>query len=204
MIIYLGAGLVITLGVFRMISAILGGKKNFSPIGACINVFLFTIAVLMPFQYMIGVVLFGFGVLFMLSICFDAKLWMKLVATAAVFIALIGSKIGISFINLNVEGLALYVIAAFVFFAVSSIAVDIRMLLDKRSTHCQVLDLHVKIEEEKNKLISGFQEEINGIKNYTVQHLNNTLMCLDLYKLADAEASVKDLIERNRTEDTEA
>ena len=198
MIIYFAAGFILTFGVLRMNTAILGSKKTHDRLGALINVFVYVIAVFLPFNYFIGIVLFGLGALFLLSISFEASYLMRILATAATFAVLMASRLGLDFAGLHIEGLVLFILTALIFFAASSIALDIRVFIDNRSRHNQIQDMQEQFEEEKNKLTSNFQRESDGLKNYTVQHLISTLKFLELYKLADVETSIKDLIARNR------
>ena len=204
MIIYFASGLVLTYGIMRMFVAVMGGNKTHDRLGSLINVFVYVIAVYLPFNYIIGVVLFGLGALFLLSISFEASFLMRLLATIATFAVLIAARAGLSFADRHIEGLVLFVITALVFFAASSFALDIRMLIDKKGRLDQIQDIQDKYEEEKNKLTAKFQTETNGLKNYTVQHLKNALSFLEVYKLADVEASIKDLIARNKTDKTDS
>ena len=199
MILYFVAVLILTYGVLRMFTAVLGNNKTHDRIGTLINVFFYVAAVFLPFNYIVGVVLFGLGVLFMLSISFEASILMRLLATFATFAFLIVVRVGLSFANQHIEGIVLFILAALVFFAISSFAVDIRVHIDNKSRRKHVQNMQEKIEEEKIKMASKYRLEANGLKNYTTQHLENTLKLLDLYKLADVEASIKDLIARNRT-----
>ena len=203
MILYFASGLIITYGIYRIFVIALGGGKTHDRLGALINVFFYVIAVFLPFNYIIGVVLFGLGVLFMLSISFEASIPRRLAATAATFAVLIAVRLSLDFANQNIEGLVLFILAALMFYAVSSLAQEVRSAIEKKSQHSQILEMQEKTEEEKNKLTTNFQIEINGIKNDTVQHLASTLKFLDVYKLADVEASIKDLIARNKMEKTQ-
>ena len=199
MIIYFIAGLVITYGIMRMFIAFMGNNKTHDRLGALINVFVYVIAVLLPFHYIIGVVLFGLGALFMLSISFEASLLRRLAATVAAFVVLIAVRAGLHLVNQDIEGLVLFMLAALMFFAASSIAFDIHFAIGKKSCHNQIKEMKEKNEEEKMKLAADFHEETSGLKNHTRQHLKSTLKFLELYKLADVEASIKDLIEKNKT-----
>ena len=200
MILYFAAGLILTSGVMRIYMAVLGGGKTHDRLGSLINVFVYAIAVFFPFNYLIGVVLFGFGVLFMLSLSFEASYLKRILATITTFVVLIAARVSVGFVGQNIEGLILFILVATIFFAVSSIAFDIRIYIDKKNHQKLILDIQEKNEQEKNKLISTIQMETNGLKKYTEQHVKNTLKMLELYKLADVEASLKDLIARNRTE----
>ena len=204
MIIYYIAGLVLTYGVMRLFVVFMGNNKTHDRLGALINVFVYVIAVFLPFNYAIGVVLFGLGALFMLSISFDTNMPKRLAATLATFAVLISVRAGLQFLDQNIEGIALFMLAALVFFAASSIASDIRFFIDKRNRHNQLQEMQEKNEEEKTKLIAEFQTELSLYKNHTNQQLENTLKSLDLFKLADAEASIKDLIARNKTDKKDA
>ena len=199
MIIYFASGLLLTYGVFRMFTAFLGNGKAHDRLGTLINVFFFAIAVFLPFNYIIGVVLFGLGVLFMLSISFEASMLMRLLTTAATFAVLVAVRAGLGLADVQAESLVLFMLVALTFFAASSIAVEIRIYINKKSSHNKISDMQEKLEEEKNELATKYQLETDGLKNYTTQHLTNTLKLLDLFKLADVEASIKDLIARNRT-----
>ena len=200
MIIYFIAGLILTYGIMRLFVVFMGNNKTHDRLGALINVFVYVIAVFLPFNYAIGVVLFGLGALFMLSISFDASMLNRLVATLATFAVLISVRAGLHFLDQNVEGLALFMLAALVFFAASSIAFDIRFFIDKKNRRDQLQELQEKNEEEKTKLTADFQTELNGHKNRTSQQLESTLKSLEFFKLADAEASIRDLIARNKTD----
>ena len=200
MILYFAAGLLLTYGIYRMFFIVLGGSKTHDHLGALINVFFYVIAVYLPFNYITGVVLFGLGALFMLSISFDASILRRLTATVATFAVLIAVRFSVNFMDYNNEGIVLFILTALVFFAASSLALEIRFAIDGKSSRNQFLEMQERNEEEKTKLISKFQMEINGLKNYTAQHLRSTLKFLEVYKLADVEASIKDLIARNRTE----
>ena len=204
MILYFVAGLILTYGVLRMFVAILGSSKTHDRLGSLINVFFYVIAVMLPFSYIVGVVLFGLGALFLLSISFEASFFWRLITTIATFAVLITVRAGMYFTNQQIDGIVLFTFAALAFFAVSSIALDIRMHIDRKNSHNQINEMKVKMEEEKSKMVSDFRLEASGLKNYTVQHLRNTLKYLELYKLADVETSIKELIARNRTEKAES
>ena len=199
MTIYIIAGLLTTYGVMRIFIAFMGNNKTHDRLGALINVFVYVIAVFLPFYYITGVVLFGLGALFLLSVSFEASILRRLTATASAFVVLIAVRAGLYFVNLNIENLVLFMLAALVVFAVSSIAFDISFAIDKKSRQNQMKEMEEKYEEEKTKSLADLRAETNGLRNYTVQHLKSTLESLDLYKLADVEASIKDLIARNKT-----
>ena len=199
MILYFAAGLMLTYGILRIFVSALGINKTHDRIGALINVFFYVIAVFLPFNYLVGVVLFGLGALFMLSISFEASYLMRLLTTVATFAILIAVRASLGFAWQHIEGLVLFILVALAFFAVSAIATDIRAHINRKSSHNQILEMQEKINEEKIQLASKYEMETNGLKNYTAQHLQSTLKYLELYKLTDAEASIKDLIARNRT-----
>ena len=203
MIFYILAGLVLSFGVIRMYTAILGDRKNQERLGAYINLFVYAIAVFLPFNYIIGVVLFGLGVLYLLSLSFVASFYRRALTTAATFIVLVVARIGAGLISQDANGLVLYVLAALAVFAVSSAALDISLAVEKNKHKTLLLAFQKEAEEEKNELISQNLQEINSLKYDMAAHLKNTLNLLDRYKVEDAEASIRELIRRNELQDTE-
>ena len=199
MIFYLISGAVVTLGVLRMFVAFMGNIKNHERFGVLINVYVYTIAIFFPFSYMLGVVLFGLMALYMLSLSFEAGILIRILATASTFITLTVVRFGLSFVYHDINGVVFFALAALVFFLLSSFALDIRLSLDKNNHNNQLKKMRDKTDNEKEALISMNQKEISAIKNYTISHLTQTLKLLDVYKLEDTEASIKDLIARNKT-----
>ena len=199
MIFYLLTGFVLLYGVVRMFVAILGKERNEERIGSYVNMYVYGIAVLLPFNYIIGVVVFGLGVLFFISLSFAAPLWRRAVATAAVFVVLVGVRAAVSLFGQNLEGLVLHIFVVLVFYVLSSAVADLSKFIKKSQEESQILAFKEKAEEEKNELISMHMQEINSFKENVVINLNTIQKLLDRYKLEDAEVLIKKMIGNNET-----
>ena len=187
------AGIIVVFGVIKMFTAILGNKVAYDRIGVYINLFVYAIAVFFPFTHGVGVVIFGLGALYMLSLNFDTGYFKRVAATLASFVLLAGVRFGVNYIIQNDNMQTAYILSALIFFVFASLIHDISRLHEKKKNAEYVQGIKNEAENEKNELTSTHINEVNLLKNKTVSQLKHILYLLDLFKIEAAEASVKNL-----------
>lgn len=198
MIVFLLGGLVATLGITKIFSVFLGSKKDDVSFGTYVNLFLYLVAVLLPFIYIVGVVALGLGVLFMYSLEFEAKLLARVFASLAAFAVMVGTRVGVFALFDSEGGLVLYVLASLAVFLISSLISDIKTRRARKVEEDRLEFMQKEAEELKTLLISQKQYEIDRVKNKLDAEIKHALVLLDRYKLDELEVLLGRLISKRQ------
>ena len=196
MIVFFLAGLVTTFGTIKLFNLFLGNKKEEASLGAHINLYFYSTAVFLPFAYIIWVVAFGLGVLYMFSLEFQAKLPARIVTSLIAFFILIATRILVGMAFHFEEGPTLYFLVSLVVFLKAALLFEFKTFIKSSAEKRETATIKKEAEEEKNRLISRNLMENISYKAKTRAQLQNALGLLERYKLEELEELLKKMLSK--------